>query len=398
MRDDRSERSKEGEPTQLIREGETDRTWLLGILVTLLVLWALHATASVSLLIAGGFFAALLVAPLDAGVRDRLPDRLGWVGHVVALLTLLAGLVVLFGALAFCAMRIGSAFQTLVADGGMSWIPEGGLAGPTAPGSDGGDSAATGVGTGESTGGEMRSLIARLGLDAADLVRRVAQQATGLLTMMATGTLAAVSGLTLIAFLALMMLVDLPQVIARIRVVSPERFTAWTDGTAALGHLVRRFALVRFLMGLLTAALYTGWLWIMGIDLIWTWAILTVILAFVPTLGSIISGAVPTVYALLTRDFGTALAVGAGLLAIEQVIGNFVDPMIAGDQVQVSPLVVLVSLLIWGWIWGAAGTLLATPMTLAVIVFAARIGPLRPIALMLSNRPDWRKLDEAVMP
>jgi AI-2 transport protein TqsA len=148
-------------------------------------------------------------------------------------------------------------------------------------------------------------------------------------------------------------------------------------------------------MGVLTAALYSVALWIAGLDLIWTWAVLTVVLSFVPTIGSVIAGALPTAYALLTRDLGTAAIVGLSLLAIEQVIGNFVDPRVSGDQVKLSPLVVLIALLVWTWVWGAPGAILAVPMTLALVVLGARIEPLRPLALMMTDEGDMDGLDEA---
>jgi AI-2 transport protein TqsA len=153
--------------------------------------------------------------------------------------------------------------------------------------------------------------------------------------------------------------------------------------------------MIRLVLGLLTAALYVVWLWIMGVDLLTTWAILTVVLTFVPNLGSIISGTLPVIYAVLTRDLGTALAVGAGLFAIEQIVGNYIDPIIAGREVAVSPLVVLVSLLVWTFVLGPVGALLATPATIAIMIVCARIDPLRPFALMLSDCEDWSAFDRA---
>ena len=244
--------------------------------------------------------------------------------------------------------------------------------------------------------GPIARVADRLDLEVGTLVRDAAQRASGLVMLAARSALATASGLVLVVFLALMMLIEAPAWAGRLgAAAAPERGRAARGALDALGVRVRRYALLRLAMGVVTATLYAAALWLAGLDLIWTWAVLTVVLSFVPTIGSIIAGILPTAYALLTRDLGTAAIVGASLLAIEQVIGNFVDPRISGDQVKLSPLVVLIALLVWTWVWGAAGAILAVPMTLAMVVVGARIEPLRPLTLMLTDREDMDGLDEA---
>ena len=83
----------------------------------------------------------------------------------------------------------------------------------------------------------------------------------------------------------------------------------------------------------------------------------------------------------------------AGIFVIEQTVGNFIDPRLMGRQIVLSPLVILASLLFWGWLWGVAGAFLATPLTLSLLVACHEVAPLRPIALLLSNQPDHASLD-----
>lgn len=235
-----------------------------------------------------------------------------------------------------------------------------------------------------------------MGLNLDALVRDGVQRASGLVVGAMRGAVEAISGLVLVVFLALMMLIEGPAWAGRMGAsAGPDRRRAMEGALEALGARVRVYAALRLAMGVLTAMLYSLVLWIAGIDLIWTWAILTVLLSFVPTIGSIIAGILPTAYALLTRDLGTAMLVGLGLLAIEQVVGNFVDPRISGDKVMLSPLVVLIALFVWTWVWGVPGAILAVPATLALVVIGARIEPLRPLALMLTDREDLAGLDDA---
>lgn len=153
------------------------------------------------------------------------------------------------------------------------------------------------------------------------------------------------------------------------------------------------YLLVRLVLGLLTAMLYVGWLWLFGLDLLLVWGLLTVMLNFLPTIGSLISGILPVLYAFVTKDPWTAVIIGAGILLIEQVMGNYVDPVVQGRQISLSPLVVLVVLMFWGWIWGIAGAVLAVPITITLLVFAAHVRGLRGLALLISNETDLEGVD-----
>ena len=124
--------------------------------------------------------------------------------------------------------------------------------------------------------------------------------------------------------------------------------------------------------------------------------LLALLLNFIPTVGSLIAGIFPVLFAFAQKDPGTALLVGGGLLVIEQVMGNFVDPKLLGERLSVSPLVILVSLLVWSWIWGIAGALIAVPMTVLLTVTFAQVPALRPVALFLSNERDLEGLEEHV--
>jgi AI-2 transport protein TqsA len=76
----------------------------------------------------------------------------------------------------------------------------------------------------------------------------------------------------------------------------------------------------------------------------------------------------PVAYALLTRDWGTSLLVGASILIIEQLMGNYVGPKLEGDHIGLSPFVILLAFLFWVWVRGIAGALLAVPVTVSLAV------------------------------
>jgi AI-2 transport protein TqsA len=203
------------------------------------------------------------------------------------------------------------------------------------------------------------------------------------------------AGLVIVFFLTLLILAESADWGEKLRTVAQPR-TEWrlTESAEVIAGKVRTYLLVRTVLGLATAALYALWLWLFGVELIFVWALLTFLLSFVPVVGSLIAGLLPVTFALVMQDWGTALMVGAGILVIEQVMGNYVEPKLEGDHIAVSPLVVLMSLLFWSWIWGIPGALLAVPATASLAVLGAHVPALRSWALLLTNRTTMRGLRE----
>jgi AI-2 transport protein TqsA len=157
---------------------------------------------------------------------------------------------------------------------------------------------------------------------------------------------------------------------------------------------VRRFLLIRTVLGLISAVIAFVWLTVLGVDFAFVWALLTVLLNYVPNVGSIVAALLPALFALMQHGWLWALAVIAGLAVTEQVIGNYIDPKLQGRNLNVSPLVVLLSVIFWGWVWGVAGAVLAVPLTVTIVVVCAHVPALRPVTLLLSRSADERTLEE----
>jgi predicted PurR-regulated permease PerM len=110
----------------------------------------------------------------------------------------------------------------------------------------------------------------------------------------------------------------------------------------------------------------TIFLLILGVDLPILWGVLTFLLSFIPTVGLFLAMILPALLALL--EFGTAkaLLVVAGFLLIDAVIENVIKPKFLGESLDISPLVIILSLIFWAAVLGPVGALLAVPLTLAV--------------------------------
>ncbi|HRC88108.1 MAG TPA: AI-2E family transporter, partial [Thermoanaerobaculia bacterium] len=95
----------------------------------------------------------------------------------------------------------------------------------------------------------------------------------------------------------------------------------------------------------------------------------------------------PAVLALVQLGTGGAVAVLAGFLLANLVIGNIVEPNLMGRSLGLSPLVVLLSLVFWGWLWGMIGTLLAVPLAMILKILVENSPNLSWIARLMDARP-----------
>lgn len=150
---------------------------------------------------------------------------------------------------------------------------------------------------------------------------------------------------------------------------------------------VQHYLLLKTLMSLLTAVLVGGLDAAVGVDFAVLWGLVAFLLNFVPSVGSIVA-AIPAVgLALLSLDPARAAVVTIGYLVINISIGNLLEPRLMGRRLGISPLVVFLSLVFWGWAWGPAGMLISVPLTVvALLVLEASPGT-RWLAVLLGS-PD----------
>jgi predicted PurR-regulated permease PerM len=115
------------------------------------------------------------------------------------------------------------------------------------------------------------------------------------------------------------------------------------------------------------------------------WGAMVAILNFVPYLGALTGIICMTLGAVLSFDsFGYALVFPAVYLLLATLEGNFITPWVMGRSLTLNPVMVLLSLSFWGWMWGIAGIILAVPILAAFKIFCAHIQPIEPIAEFLS--------------
>ncbi len=129
---------------------------------------------------------------------------------------------------------------------------------------------------------------------------------------------------------------------------------------------------------------------VVGVDYAFLWALLAFLLNFVPTLGSIIAAVPPVLLALIQFGWERAVIVLVGYLTINLVMGNVIEPRLMGRRLGLSTLVVFLSLVFWGYVWGPLGMLLCVPLTMLVKILLENSDDLKWLAVMLGSGAEIR--------
>ncbi len=147
---------------------------------------------------------------------------------------------------------------------------------------------------------------------------------------------------------------------------------------------IQRFLAIKTAISLVTGVLAGTLCWAAGLDFFILWGILAFFLNFIPVVGSIIAGVPPTILALLAAGLPNAVLVAGGYLLINNFLGNFIEPMLVGRRFGISTLVVVISVVFWGWLWGPLGMLLAVPLTMVLKVILEGSEEFRWIGIAIS--------------
>ena len=150
---------------------------------------------------------------------------------------------------------------------------------------------------------------------------------------------------------------------------------------------IGNYVALKTLTSLMTGFLSYFALLFIGIDAPLFWAFMIFILNFISTIGSLIATVFPALFAVLQfGELTPGLLVLAIVGAIQVIIGNGVEPRLMGNSLNISPLVVLLTLATWGVIWGISGMLLSVPITVIMIIIMSEFPGTRPIAILLSQK------------
>ena len=155
---------------------------------------------------------------------------------------------------------------------------------------------------------------------------------------------------------------------------------------------IRKYMLVRTQMSALTGFAVWGWALISGLELAPAWGIIAFVVNYIPFIGSFVATLLPSVFAV--AQFGTlhdSLFVFLGMFAIQFGIGNYLEPLVAGKALAISPLAVVFAVFFFGFLWGMPGAFLGVPILIAIVTLCAHYPSTRWIATLLSGAPQPRE-------
>lgn len=170
------------------------------------------------------------------------------------------------------------------------------------------------------------------------------------------------------------------------RAFSSEDSLRVTGVLTQINTQVRRYIVIKTLInigvGLFTAAVML----IFGVDFALLIGLLTFFLNYIPNFGALLATVMPIMITLLqTGSFGLTAAVAGLLIVGHSIIGNLIEPKLLGKSLRLSPLLVLVSLIFWAWMWGIVGAVLAVPITSIIKIICQNVEPLHPLAVLMSD-------------
>ncbi len=211
----------------------------------------------------------------------------------------------------------------------------------------------------------------------------------GLVGQAFKGVLNTLTNIFFILLLVIFMLIEFASFGKKMRKISQ-------DPKKTMGSLhyfsdtLNHYIVLKSLMSLLTAVLVAIGLSVLDIDYPLLWAFLVFLLNFIPNIGSILAAIPVTLLAIVQHDFLSALMVLILFFAVNNVVGNMLEPKLMGRQLGLSALVVFISLVFWGALLGTVGMFLSVPLTMALKIAMESFEKTKWIAILLGNEQEIR--------
>jgi len=154
---------------------------------------------------------------------------------------------------------------------------------------------------------------------------------------------------------------------------------------------VKKYLGVKTGLCLATGVLVGLWTWLMGLDLPLLWGLLAFVLNYIPSIGSMIAAIPAVLLAFVLGGPGMAFGTAVGYVGINVAIGTIAEPRLMGRAMGISPLVVIGSMLFWGWLLGPVGAVLSAPLTMVLKIVLSNAPDLEWVAVLLGPSAEARR-------
>jgi predicted PurR-regulated permease PerM len=149
---------------------------------------------------------------------------------------------------------------------------------------------------------------------------------------------------------------------------------------------IQKYLVIKTSISIVTGFLAGVWCWMFDLPYAVLWGIVAFLMNYIPAVGSIMAGVPPVLLALVTSGFGSAFGVMLGYLGINTALGTFLEPLLLGRRFGASPLVIVTSVIFWGWMWGPVGMFLAVPLTMMVKMMLGHSDEFRWMAVAMAKK------------
>jgi predicted PurR-regulated permease PerM len=181
------------------------------------------------------------------------------------------------------------------------------------------------------------------------------------------------------------------------RAFPPDRACQFTAMTASISKQIGQYLVVKVTISGITGVLVWLALMLLKVEFALTWGALAFFLNFIPSIGSILASIPPILLAVVQYypSIWTPVFTAVVLLLIQMTMGNVIEPKIMGDSLNLSPVVILLSLVFFGWMWGIVGALLSVPIAAAIKICCENVTALKPISILMGSGKSFMKDEQA---
>jgi len=157
-----------------------------------------------------------------------------------------------------------------------------------------------------------------------------------------------------------------------------------------VSNKIKYYMLLKALISVATGVVVTLMLELIGVHYSVLWGLVAFLLNFIPNIGSIIAAVPAVLMAMVQFNFGIAFLIALGYITINIVIGSIIEPKVLGKGLGLSPLVIFLSLIFWGWLLGSIGMLLSIPLTIMIKITLDSQPNTRWISIMLGTGKETK--------
>ncbi|RPI65768.1 MAG: AI-2E family transporter [Ignavibacteriales bacterium] len=159
----------------------------------------------------------------------------------------------------------------------------------------------------------------------------------------------------------------------------------------AITEQIQRYIIAKILVNLVAGLAVTGILYLLDVDFPIIWGLFAFLFNFIPTIGSAIALILPVIMALIQYESLSFALITAGVLGgVQTIFFNVIEPMVIGKRLNLNPLLILFSVLIWGYLWGIIGMLLSVPLTAVIKIILANSKSMELVFIndLMSKEPE----------